>query len=216
MKNIYSCGCHAEGDIPILSRCKDHNGYIVAATEHARTREVFNKSRLTVWHDTLENNLSRLPDAAFEHIFSYPEHDLFYAQSFMTRKAWRDSPMGLFAHIKRLLKPEGYATLVVDYGALHTVLYQAGLADLDFKVGRTLFKEFIPEPLYGKAYEFTDAKVIVDLFVGSRKLLPETGAKVLDLSSILLDRTMRRSKQNKVLAFCNCPNRFKLIKKTLS
>lgn len=212
MINLYSCGCHATGDIPILTRCAIHNGWIVAAIDHARQREVLKAKRVTVWHDTLPNNLRKLPDGRFHHIFAYPEHDVLYATNYMTRKAWRDSNLEMFAQIKRLLKPGGYATLIVDYFALHTVLYQARMAKLDFRIGRTLFKEFVPEPLYGRKYEFTDAKVMVDLFTGEKVKLPESGEMVLDISSILLDRTLRRAKDNKVLALCSCPHRFKLIK----
>jgi hypothetical protein len=53
---------------------------------------------------------------------------------------------------------------------------------------------------------------MVDLFVGEKIKLPESGERVLDISSILLDRTLRRAKDNKILALCSCPHRFKLIK----
>jgi SAM-dependent methyltransferase len=215
MINLYSCGCHAEGDIPILSRCADHNGHIVAALDHARNREVYKAKCATIWHDSLPNNLQKIPDASFEHIFAYPEHDLFYAYQFLSPRAWREAKLDLFRHIKRILKPGGYATLIVDFGTLHTVLYQAEMIGLDYRIGKTLFKEFVPEPLYSRAYWFTDAKIMVDLFVQSKVKLPESGAKVLDISSILLDRSIRRAKDNKLLAFCSCPHRFKLIKETL-
>lgn len=215
MINLYSCGCHAGGDIPILTRCAIHNGWIVAAIEQARRKEVLKTKRVTVWHDTLYNNLRKLPDGRFHHIFAYPEHDVLFAAQHMTRKAWRDHTIELFAQIKRLLKPNGYATLIVDYSALHTVLYQARMAKLHFKIGRTLFNEFVPEPLYSRKYEFTDAKIMVDLFVDTKSKLPESGELVLDISSILLDRTLRRAKDNKVLALCSCPRRFKLIKENV-
>lgn len=212
MLNLYSCGCHAEGDFSALSRCADHNGYIVATLEHARSRQVIKSGSLTVWHDTLLNNLRRLKDQTFDHIFAYPEHDWFYAMQFMTPSAWRDQKMELFYHIRRLLKPHGYATLIVDYYALHTVLYQSEIHGFDVSLGKPLCKEFIPEPLYAKAYQFTDAKATVNLWKGERQNLPEFGATVLDVSSILLDRTMRRAKDNRVLALCGCPHRFRLIK----
>lgn len=215
MINLYSCGCHATGDIPIMTRCEQHNGWIVAAIEQARRKEVLKTRRVTVWHDTLYNNLRRLPDQHFHHIFAYPEHDLLYAYSHMTPKAWREANIELFAQIKRLLKPGGYATLIVDYGALHTVLYQAAMVGLQHKIGKTLLKEFIPEPMYSRKYEFTDAKIMVDLFVGEKIKLPESGERVLDISSILLDRTLRRAKDNKILALCSCPHRFKLIKENV-
>lgn len=215
MINLYSCGCHAEGDLPVLSRCKEHNGFIIARSGQSRQREEFNAKSAIVWHDTLENNLCRLPDRSFEHIFSYPEHDVFYAYQMSTGKAWRDAEMPMFRHTKRLLRPNGYATFVVDFGVLHTVLYQAGMVGLDYSIGKILYKEFVPEPLYSRAYEFTDAKIIVNLFSKTRERLPESGAHVLDMSSVLLDRTIRRAKGNSVLAFCSCPSRFSHIKRTL-
>lgn len=215
MLNLYSCGCHAGGDFSALSRCGEHNGYIVATLEHARSRQVIKKDRLTVWHDTLYSNLRRLKDKTFNRIFAYPEHDLFYAQQFMAPKAWRDTKIEVFSHVKRLLRSNGYATFIVDYHDLHTVLYQASLIGLTTRIGKTLYKEFVPEPLYGKSYEFTDAKVMVDLWNNEKSPLPESGASVLDISSILLDRSIRRAKGNKVLALCECPHRFRLIKEHL-
>lgn len=215
MINLYSCGCHATGDIPILTRCAIHNGWIVAAIEQTRRREVLKTKRVTIWHDTLYNNLRKLPDARFHHIFAYPEHGILFATQHMTRTTWREANIELFAQIKRLLKPGGYATLIVDAHVLHTVLYQARMAKLDFKIGRILFNEFVPEPLYSRAYWFTDAKIMVDLFVDRKTKLPESGELVLDISSILLDRTLRRAKDNKVLALCSCPHRYKLIKRNV-
>lgn len=216
MLNLYSCGCYAEGDIPTLSRCEEHNGFIVAVTGKPRTRTTFKSGRILLWHDSLEENLKRLPDAKFAHIFSYPDHDVFYAYHHTAPHAWRNAEPVLLQHLKRLLKPGGYATLIVDGAVLHTLLYHAALVGLDAKVNRVLYKEFVPEPMYSRSYEFTDAKIMVDIYAGEKKNLPDSGEYVLDTSSILLDRVKRRAKSNKIVALCSCPSRFLLIKRDLS
>ena len=215
MISLFSCGCHATGDIPILSRCEQHNGCVVVAHNMNVKERSFKSERGTVWQGTLLHNLRRLRDEQFSYIFAYPEHHVLYGFNWMTPKAWRDADMEMMYHLKRILKPGGYISMIVDPGVSNTVVYQAAKLRLKIDVRKFTFEYFEKEPFSTSSFAFADAKAHYILHKGDRQKLPQSGASVLDISGIKIQHVERRAKDNKLLVLTQHDRQFNIVKNLL-
>lgn len=215
MINLFVCGCHATGDIPAVSRCATHGGFVVSAYNHTVQRKVYKHSRMTLVQDSLLNSLRRLPDEKFIHVFSYPEHGLLYAYNWVTPKAWRDLRLEFMSELFRVLKPGGYITFLLDPNVMHTVVYQAHLLGFGVEIRPPFIQEFHAEAFLKSSYSYSDAKMHIVLSKGKRASIPDSGEFVLDTSSILLRHSTKRAKGNKLLALTSDAVRFNIIKKEL-
>ena len=193
--NLYSCGCYAYGHQSALSRCAQHNGYIVVAYNHAVTREVYSKSNFTVIVNKMEDQLKRLKANQFHWIMCYPEHGLLYSYNYLIPAAWRDNRLFLLSELKRLLAPGGYVTAVVDMEVMHTFIYQASLVGFSVKVRTPITYSFDPELLSVKKFTYSAVKANLMLYVDYVDV-PEVH-KILDCSGIQFDHTLRRAGRNK-------------------
>lgn len=201
MRNLYSCGCYVVGDVPVLSRCAYHNGYLVASLDNRVTkRQQLKFGNCRIVHEHLSEVLPKL-NKPLDFAFSYPESHQFLAHQFCTPLGWTTARIEVFAHLKRLLKPEGKAVFIVDTHILRTVLYQAMLQGFqtDVRFTRvhlkheplinfcTLGDEFVYKAVVGlntgplPRFRMTDPTPFFDALE-----VPET-ARILDTSCILFD-----------------------------
>ena len=215
MISYYSCGCHAEGDIPTLSRCEEHDGYVVVCHNQNVQQRSFKSERGTVWQGTLLHNLRRLKDAQFSYVFAYPEHHVLNAFRWITPKAWRDADMEMMHHLKRILQPGGYVSIVVDSEVSHTVLYQAAKLKMKIDVRPPTFEYFEKEPYSTASFAFADAKAHYILYNGYRDKIPKSGSAVLDISGIKMQHVEKRKKDNKMLVLTGHSRQFEIVKRLL-
>lgn len=222
MRNFYSCGCYTCDDVPIVSRCGEHNGWVVCRTSFRVTNpRQLSGERLKIIHHNLYDVLENLR-RPLDLVFAYPEFDLFGAVHQMSDYGWRTQRMEIFEHIKRLLKPDGMAVFVVDVIDLGTTLYQAQLA------GFEVFHRFTPvhikdEPLRFReeVYEGVVYKAVVGLNTGPlpkmrlRDLssffdeldVPDE-ARILDTSCIFLDAVQRARPNSKIVGIVEDASRY--------
>jgi hypothetical protein len=202
VRNFYSCGCYVADDVSIISRCAQHNGWVVARTSWRveRPRQIEGKNTKIIHHN-LYDVLPRLKRKV-DLVFAYPEADLFSVQQQLSPRGWSHSRMEIFEHIQRLLKPDGKAVFIVDCDHAASAIYQAKLH------GFEVHTRFAPvmikaEPLWAKQPNLEQDKVykmVVGLNTGPlpRFRLSEAAgffdgldiaddARILDTSCILLD-----------------------------
>jgi len=215
MISFFSCGCHVEGDIPTLSRCEEHNGFVVVCHNQNVQERSFKSERGTVWQGTLLHNLRRLRDDQFSYIFAYPEHQVLNAMKWVTPKAWRDTKMEMMYHLKRILKPGGYISMVVDPDVSNTVVYQAAKLKLKIDVRPFTFEYFEKEPYSTSSFAFADAKAHYILYKGYREKIPKSGSCVLDISGIKIQHVEKRKKDNKLLVLTGHNRQFDIVKNLL-
>ena len=129
MLNLYSCGCSAT-DVPVLSRCKEHNGYVVIVSNNevpARHRTSFRTKnrKLSLLYCSLLDGMRRLRESTVGLIFTYPDHYPFLARDRIDSNNWRDFPDKYFPECKRVLQPDGHVVLIIEHLALASVVYSA-------------------------------------------------------------------------------------------
>lgn len=217
MINQFSCGCVMVGDVPTVTRCEDHGGYIVAChNQNVPERRYRNKGGdLNIWQGTLLHNLRRLKDQCFSFVFAYPELNILSPMSWLTHEAWRNTDMEMFRHLKRILKPGGYISFVVDPSVLHTVTYQASKVGLTIEIKGAVFDTFDPPASSTLAYTATDAKIHMLLYNEHRTKIPKSGSRILDISGLKLAHTMKRKKGNLLLVLAGHPLQFDTVRKRL-
>lgn len=215
MISLYSCGCHATGDIPTLSRCEEHGGYVVVCHNHSVQKRSLKKGRAILRLDTLLHNLRRLKDNRYSYIFAYPEHHVMHAMAHMTPKAWRDTDMEMMGHLYRVLKPGGYISIIVDPSVSNTVLYQAAKLGFKVDVRPYTFEFFEKEPFSTASFAFADVKAHYILYKGHREKLPESGAHVLDISGVKLQYVERKLRKNKLMVLTGHVLQFNRVKTLL-
>lgn len=215
MISLYNCGCYAVGDIPILSRCEEHNGFVVVCHNQNVKEERFVHRDMTLWQGTLLHNLRKLKAEQFSYIFAYPEHSELYASQFMSPLGWRNMRLEWLAHLKRVLKPGGYISMIFDPAVTHTVLYQAALLGLSVDVRPHTSEHYTKEPYSTHSYAFADAKAHLILYNGYREKVPKSGSAILDISGIKISRSERKRHKNKMLVLCAHPYQFNKIKQRL-
>lgn len=215
MISHFSCGCHATGDIPILSRCAEHNGHVVVCSNHNVKERRFSSKNGSVWQGTLLHNLRKIGDKKFSYIFAYPEHHVLYAMNWVTPKAWRDADMEMMQHLKRILKPGGYISFVVDPEVSHTVIYQAYRLGLEVSVRKPTFEYFDQQPYSTASFAFAAAKIHLIVYNEYRDKIPESGSKILDISGIKMSNVLKRKKGNSLLVLAGHSIQFDRVKKHL-
>lgn len=216
MISLFSCGCHATGDIPTLSRCEEHNGWIVVCHNIDVPPAEYKCKYMTLWQGTLLHSLRRLGTEKFSYIYAYPEHHVMNAMDWMTPKAWRDHEMEMMKQLYRILKPGGYISVVVDPGVVHSLLYQAHKIGFDVKVKKFTTEYFEAEPMSNTSFAYADAKAHFILYKGYREPVPEKGAYILDISGIKIAKSEKmRKKGNRMLTLCTSTYRFNRLKAML-
>lgn len=215
MISLYNCGCYAVGDIPVLSRCEEHNGYVVVCHNQNVGTDRFVHRDMTLWQGTLLHNLRRLKAEQFSYIFAYPEHNELSASQWMTPDGWLRMRLEWMAHLKRVLKPGGYISMIVEPSVTHTVLYQAALLGLSVDVRPHTTEFFEKEPYTTHSFAFADAKTHLILYNGYREKVPKKGSAILDISGIKIAHSEKRRHKNKMLVLCSHPYQFNSIKKRL-
>lgn len=215
MISLYNCGCYAVGDIPVLSRCEEHNGYVVVCHNQNVGTDRFVHRDMTLWQGTLLHNLRRLKAEQFSYIFAYPEHNELSASQWMTPDGWLRMRLEWMAHLKRVLKPGGYISMIVEPSVTHTVLYQAALLGLRVDVRPHTTEFFEKEPYTTHSFAFADAKTHLILYNGYREKVPKKGSAILDISGIKIAHSEKRRHKNKMLVLCSHPYQFNSIKKRL-
>lgn len=216
MISYFSCGCHATGDIPTLSRCEEHDGFVVVCHNQNISERRFANEIGHVWQGTLLHNLRKLKDAQFSYVFAYPEHHVLNAMNWITPRAWRDANMEMMRHLKRVLAPGGYIAFIVDPSVAHTVIYQAYKLGMSVDVKSPTFEYFAKQPYSELSFAFADAKIRLIVYNEYRSPIPASGSAVLDISGIKVDRVLRRKKKNKLLVLAGHPKQFDIVQKRLS
>lgn len=215
MISLFNCGCYATGDIPTLSRCEEHNGFIVVCHNQNVKHEKYVHSDMTLWQGTLLHNLRKLKAAQFSYIFAYVEHNELSASKWLTPTGWRNLRLEWMEHLKRVLKPGGYISMIINPEVVHTVLYQAALLGLSVDVRPHTLEHFEKEPFSTHSYAFADAKVHLILYNQYRDKVPKQGSAILDISGIKISHSERRRKGNKMLVLCAHSYQFNKIKQRL-
>lgn len=215
MISLFSCGCYATGDIPTLSRCEEHNGFVVVCHNQNVKHERFVHRDMTLWQGTLLHNLQKLKAAQFSYIFGYVEHNELGASRHLTPNGWRKFRLQWLEHLKRVLAPGGYISLIFDPEVVHTVLYQAELLGLSVDVRPHTLEHFEKEPYSTHSFPYADAKVHLILYNGYREKVPKKGSAILDLSGIKIAHSEKRKHKNKMLVLCSHNHQFSKIKQRL-
>lgn len=127
MLNVYSCGCTAR-NVPVLSRCETHNGYVVVVTngDVPRSSRASRKSkdgRMVILYDSLLGGMGRLRDSSVGLVFTYPDHFPFAARDSVETQAFQDFPDLYFPECRRVLKDDGHVVLIVEHNILSSVVY---------------------------------------------------------------------------------------------
>lgn len=210
MINHFNCGCVVVGDIPSIARCEEHDGCIVAFhNQNVPFRRWSNEAEdLNVWQGTLLHNLRRIKDGCFSFIFAYPELNILGPMNWLRPEAWRNADMEMMGHLKRILKPGGYISFVVDPSVLHTVTYQVSKLKMKIDVRGCILDRFEPSPSATLAYSLADAKVHLIVYNEYRDKIPEKGSRILDLSGLKLPYVLKRKKGNKLLVLTGHPYHF--------
>lgn len=222
MRNLYNCGCYVADDVPVISRCAQHNGWVVARVSHqvTRPRQLTYGDKLKIIHHNLYDVLPNLKKP-FDFVLAYPEYNLFSAQQQLTAEGFIRSRMELFDHIQRLLKPDSKAVIIVDVCNMASAVYQALLRGFEVhtRFAPVLIKS---EPLYGDVWDERVYKAVIGLNTGPLPrfrlgdatsffdaLEVPDDARILDTSCILLDVLQSARPNAKVVGIIEDGNRYK-------
>lgn len=127
MRNYYSCGCYTSASVPILTRCSQHNGWVVCRTGHEILKpRMFNQGNLRICHVEVFHLLDTIKPVDFA--FAYAPHHWFAASHQLGPRAFAYSRMELF---EKLVQKANRSVIVVDPEDFGTVLYQAHLLGID-------------------------------------------------------------------------------------
>uniref|UniRef100_A0AB39CE26 Uncharacterized protein n=1 Tax=Pseudomonas phage HRDY3 TaxID=3236930 RepID=A0AB39CE26_9VIRU len=215
MINHFNCGCVLVGDVPTITRCEEHNGFIVTSHNQNVPERRFSNEHGTVWQGTLLHSLRKIKDECFSYVYAYPEHHVLNAFNWLRPDAWRNKQMEEMRHLQRILKPGGYITFVVDPSVSHTVIYQAYRLGMTVEVRDCVTERFDPPKFSELSYATADAKVQLLVYNGHRDKIPEKGGRVLDISGMKLDKILKRKKKNSLLVLAGHPYQFDIVKKRL-
>lgn len=172
VRNYYSCGCYTSADVPILSRCTAHNGWVVSRSGHDIVRpRVYKQPKLRICHAEVFDVLQKIKPVDF--IFAYAQPHWFSFLRVSTPLGFARARLELLELMSRL---SNKAVIVVDpedYGAIE---YQAAL--LGLKVKARLIPAYVrPEPLkYGMRSKIKVYKIACGIGTGS---LPRFGLNSL-------------------------------------
>lgn len=120
-------------NVPILSRCKEHNGHVVVVSDlvvptHERTSYRTKDRRLALLYSSMIDGMRRLKDGTVGLIFTYPDHFPFMARDLIDPTAWHDFPDKYFPECRRVLQADGHIVLFLENFALASVVYSASKA----------------------------------------------------------------------------------------
>lgn len=132
MLNVYSCGCTAV-DVPILSRCAEHDGHVVVVSRsdvprEQRASKMSEDRQLVYLYDSLSGGLSRLRDESVGLVFTYPDHFPFAAREALGSKEYMEFPDLYFRECKRVLRKDGHIVLFVEHFVQAAVVYAARMS----------------------------------------------------------------------------------------
>ena len=215
MISHYSCGCYAVGDIPILSRCTEHNGWIVVQHNQSLREDKHKNGPVTIWLGALLQQMRKLPDNKFSYIFAYPPHSVLNPMNWMTPKGWRNTRMDLMHELARVLKPGGYISMVFDPSVSDSIAYHAAQAGLNVDVRKYTFEYFEKEPYSSESFAFADCKAHFILYKGEREPVPKKGAYLLDITGIKTQYVEKRLKQNRLLVLTQHQYQFQRVRTLL-
>lgn len=156
MLNFYSCGCTADGDIPVLSRCGEHNGYVVAAVrDKVLKRASFRVDDLRIRHHPLKETLATIREKKikFDLICSYPEHAHLYAYNSMD-EGWRLRVNPQLGELYDSLTNDGHLVFVVEQTLLARVIYDCLMHGFCMNSVSVVSSIIAYEPLHEKWPEF--------------------------------------------------------------
>lgn len=224
MRNFYSCGCYVSDDVPVISRCEHHDGWVVCRTDFQVTHpRQFQKGNLKVIHQNLLDVMPMLK-RSLDFAFCYPNPSLFYAPSNMTDRGFAAYRMEFMFHLKRLLSDDGCALFVVDPCDLHVLLYQAYL--LDFTCDIRFVPVYVrPDAIrYGPSPKRKVYKVAVGLNTGKLpkirlddmgSLVESLGAsdaqRALAISSAYLEELIEALPETKILGVVEDAQRYQKL-----
>ncbi|MNU95545.1 hypothetical protein D3C71_855650 [compost metagenome] len=225
MRNFYSCGCYVADDVPVISRCGEHNGFVICRTgwrvTNPRQLIIGKRKRLKIIHHNLYDVLERL-QTPVDLVFAYPEHDMFVMPHMLTPFGFRNHRLEVFDHVLRLLKPEGKAVFLIDPIDLGSITYQALLRK--FEVHTRFFPVYIrPEPLWSRSNEKHKVyKIAVGLNTGPLPKLRVDDlksffdgldvpreARILDLSCIHIGAVKTARPDSTIVGICEDANRYR-------
>ncbi len=124
IENIYNCGCVAY-DVPVLTRCEVHNGYVVATVPETKVLrpKTYKLDGFRLIHSDLKKVVHKLQDGFVDLVLSYPQHDPFYVRSHLTPAGtFRFGDKDIFKDYYRVLSDDGSMFLIVEYSVLAEAL----------------------------------------------------------------------------------------------
>lgn len=152
--NVYSCGCTARS-VPILSRCKDHDGMVVAVHDEIVGDDVATTYRtpdknLTLVHSSLIAGMKKIKDERAGLVLTYPSHVAFAARDNIVTTSFCDFPDKYFPECYRILKDDGHVVLIVESFILSSVLYCASMAGFKVNSVSLVAMTLMDEPMAAK------------------------------------------------------------------
>jgi len=222
MRNLYSCGCYVADDVPVVSRCGLHNGWVVCRHDCDVTepQSLVVHKRLKIIHDNLYSVLPKLTKP-LDFVFAYPDYRLFGSHTQLTPAGFANARIELFAHLLRLLRPTGMAVFILDVHVSHYCYYQAVLHGFDVhtRLAPVLVKN---EPLIHLPYEERVYKMVLGLNTGPLPSFSPKNpqafydalgvpaeARILDISCILLDTVQRARPDSTILGIIEDATRYR-------
>ena len=178
VRNYYSCGCYTTADVPVISRCEHHNGWVVCRTGgNIITPRVHVRSpKIRICNAEILDVMAKLKSPV-RLVFSYVEPGLFSHAKQYSTYGFSSARLEYFALLKNVLSDKGCAVLIIDPEDLAAVHYQAMLQGFDIDL-RLVPVYFRPDPIrYGRMLAEKTYKVAVGLNTGK---LPAFNLKRLD------------------------------------
>lgn len=193
MYAIFGCGCHAEGDIPIVSTCKKHgHGIVVMYPTYVKKNKV-EVGSVTVMSGT-RTDLHYLEPESFDKIFCYPEHNLLAPIQYLTPNAWLLARIPEFRSYYKALRPGGRVEMLVSPSTLATASYQARIHGFDVVVHSMVEEHFDRDHLFPNSESFFVYKFLLLLHKGTYIPKKVSTQNVLDATGICVGASPYESK----------------------
>lgn len=167
VRNYYSCGCYTTADVPVISRCEHHNGWVVNRTGHSIIRpRVFAKaSNIRICNAEIYDVMDKLKSPV-DILFCYADVELFFHARMMTPVGFAKTRSEFFIRLKQTLGDNGVAVLVIDPEDMAYVYYQATLHGFSVDA-RLVPVKFRPDPIrYGRVVAEKAYKVAIGINTG--------------------------------------------------
>lgn len=177
VRNYYSCGCYTSADVPVISRCEHHNGWVVSRTGgHLGTPRVFSKSHnVRLCNAEILDVMSKLKSSV-DLALCYIEPGLLSFTHMLTPIGFASARLEFFALMQRALSDSGVAVMFADPEDVGAIYYQARLHKFTVH-SRLVPVYFRPDPIrYGRMLAEKTYKVAIGLNTGP---LPRFNFKTL-------------------------------------